>query len=706
MRRGILIVAAMAAAARAGAQGRDSLAARDTARGLAAVRVQVARGDERLGRLPWAIGVQSTQQIRQAQPTLGIDEALANIPGVVVFNRYNYALDQKLSIRGAGARANFGIRGVKVLLDGVPQSLPDGQSQLTNLELGAVEKVEVLRGSASSLYGNGSGGVIAFTQDLRSPDRLNQMARLTVGSFGLSKWQTRTGGRAGRALGMLSASRTTLDGFRQHNGADTRQVNGAVDVAVRPALTVQLRGNVAHVPFAQNPGALTAAEYAANRDSAAAVNVRRGASREVGQRQGSVSLVHAGTRLDLRATVFGLSRTVDNALATPPPAPAGPANGIYATLYRRFLGGRVDVGWRFGEGEDAPRLAVGIDAQRSSDDRRNRRSTGGRPVAAVDTLLLDQQEIVASVGPFAQVTFAPHRRVLASLGGRYDRLTFTVRDNFLRDGRDNSGARTLAAATGHLGVTWRAADGFAPYANVASAFETPTTTELQVRPDGQGGFNPDLDPQRIVTVEAGARGRLGARVGYDIAVFRQEARDAIVQFLALDGRSFFRNAGRTDYVGVELGVDAQVTRWLTAQLAWNGADYAFGEYRVQRGAATDTLDGNAVAGVPRSFLRAGLRARLAGATLDVDHTASGRMWADDANALAVDGWGAGQLNVRVARAFAAGGWRVEPFAGINNALDEAYVGAVTVNGAGARVLEPAPRRNWFVGAEVTARVVR
>jgi iron complex outermembrane receptor protein len=231
------ILAALLIAARLNAQSTKSAtdsAKTDSAAAqrLAGVRVSVARSDQSAQRAPWAIGVQTKADLSGARATLGIDEALPNIPGVYVANRYNYALDQRLSIRGAGARANFGLRGVKVLLDGVPQSLPDGQSQLTNIDLADIARVEVLRGSASSLYGNGSGGVISMTTDLSSPDRLGMTARYTGGSFGLSKYQLRSAGRTGDLVGSLSLSRTTVDGFRQYSRGDTRQLMGALDYAL------------------------------------------------------------------------------------------------------------------------------------------------------------------------------------------------------------------------------------------------------------------------------------------------------------------------------------------------------------------------------------------------------------------------------------------------------------------------------------------
>ncbi len=697
---------------------RPDSARRDSAQSLGAVRVDVARSGAASDRVPWAVAKQELQALRRGQATVGVDEALANLPGVVVANRYNYALDQRISIRGAGSRANFGLRGVKVLLDGIPQSLPDGQSQLTNVDLGAMGSVEVLRGSASSLYGNGSGGVISFTSDLSAPDRLGTALRVTGGSFGLAKTQLRTSGRMGNTIGALSASRTTVEGFRDYSRADTRQYLAAVDHALSASRTLAFRVGAAEVPEALNPGAITAAEYALNPDTAALNNVRRGASREVSQRYLSLRLREAGERGEWSASVYGQRRFVDNALAVAPPAPAGPTNGTFSTLDRRVLGLRLDASRTLARA-GAPRLSGGVDVQRSHDVRRNQRSTAGRPVAPVDTLLLDQNEIVLSVGPFAQLQFDPRADVTVSVGGRFDRLAFRVEDHFVGDGDDDSGDRPMTAASGHVGVVWRRSDAFAPYANVATSFETPTTTELQVRPDGQGGFNPDLGPQRIRTVELGARGRwrprgasasfLG-RVDYEVALFQADAADAIVQFLETAGRAFFRNAGQTRSRGAEFGVTAMVMPWLEFRTAYTLSVFRFVEYRVPSATrpapALDTLDGNRLAGVPERAFRLGLRTAWRGISLDVDHSVQSALWGDDANTVRVAGWGRGQLNTRATWSGAWRGYRVEPFAAVQNLLDERYIGAVTLNGFGGRVLEPAPGRNVYLGVELGVPLLR
>lgn len=707
----VVSLAALAVSARSlGAQVRPDSTDRDSTRAqaLVPVRIDVTRAPTTEDRLPWAVATQGRRELRRAQATLGIDEALANIPGVVVSNRYNYALDQRLSIRGAGSRANFGLRGVKVLLDGVPQSLPDGQSQLTNIDLAAISRVEVLRGAASSLYGNGSGGVLSFTTDLAAPDRLGASVRATAGSFGMSKLQVRTSGRAGASIGAISASRTTVDGFRQYSRADTRQLSGAVDRALTDHVMLSLRAGATETPTALNPGALTQAEYDVRPESAAFNNVRRGARRAVSQRYLSLRAHSSDGPTSWSAAVYGQRRLVENPLATLPPGGTG-ANGVGGSIDRRVTGLRID-GARASDGPMRARLSIGLDVQRSHDTRTNRRTTNGVSVLPTDTVFLKQGETVTSFGPSAQLQFDPMPRVTVSVGARWDRIGFRVADEFVGDGDDDSGDRTMTAGSGHAGLVWRATEAFAPYANIGTAFETPTTTELNAREDGAGGFNGTLGPQRIRSMEVGARGRLGTRVGYEVALFELSASDAIVQFLESGGRAFFRNAGRTRNRGLELGATAVVNRWLSARGAYTRADYRFTAYAVPSATlpapALDTLDGNRLAGVPDRTWRVALQATVRGFGFDVEESWQGRAWGNDANTVRVADWGQGQLNLRASWSGQWRGRRFEPFVSLQNALDERYVGAITLNGFGGRVLEPAPGRDWYAGIEIGAPILR
>ncbi|MGH7653430.1 MAG: TonB-dependent receptor domain-containing protein [Gemmatimonadaceae bacterium] len=712
----LLIGACLAGAARAqqparadsSRAARDSIAARDsTAQALSGVHVSVTRSDETAQRAPWAVGVQNKTDIQLGQATLGIDEALNNIPGVYVDNRYNYSLDQRLSIRGAGSRANFGIRGVKVLIDGVPQSLPDGQNELNNLELGDVSRVEVLRGSASSLYGNGSGGVISFTTDMSAQDALDQTLRIESGSFGTTKWQSRTSGRSGSLVGSLSASRTIVDGFRQFSNADVKQLNGAVDYGFSPVTTLSLRAFATEMPTALNPGALTAAEYAANRDSAAATNIRRDAGKAISQNQFSLRLQHtAGDGGVYSATAYLVRRFVDNPLATSPPGTPGASVGTYSTLNRWVTGARIDASHALCSCTNAPRLATGLDIERSLDIRRNSRATGGHPSVPTDTMYVNQSESVEAVGPFADLEWSPLTKLSLTAGARWDQTTFNVADHFLADGKNNSGSRAMTATTGHFGASYVVSDAFTPYASWSTAFETPTTTELDEKADGTGGFNPTLGPAQVHTIETGARGNLGPRVSYTLSVFRLIEDNAIIQYLESGGSAYYQNAGRTRNDGVEFGLAARVASWIDLNLAWTEANYRFVNYIVPLGAVSDTLNGKKLSGVPDHFVRFGVRTHWGRWTLDADETWSSSMYADDQNTQLIKSWGDGDVNLRASWTGEAGAFRIQPYASVNNVLNQAYVGSVTINGAAGRTIEPAPLRNYYFGMEIGWRAVK
>jgi iron complex outermembrane receptor protein len=700
-----LISAAVAVAAPARAQvvgdtvGQDSTAITQ----LPELKVTVTRAPEPLDRVPFAVGVLDRDDLVRGQPTLGIDEALNNLPGVVVANRYNFSLDQRISIRGFGSRSNFGVRGLKVLVDGVPQTLPDGQSQLTNVDFADLERAEVLRGASSSLYGNASGGVISFQTERAAPGPFAQRVRLQGGDGkrpgdGFYKWQSWTSGRSGNVSGTLSVSQFKADGFRQHSAAEFRQLNAGGDWVMSGSTSATVRLSLADSPRAQNPGALTRTEFEANPDSAAGNNILRGADKDVQQYQLSAGLRHfdAGGN-EYGVTVFGLLRDLENPLAAPPDVGGGPTNGTYVRIDRNVAGVRLHSVHALGGDERAPRLTSGVDLQRMSDDRQNLVSDAGVPTSVV---FLNQQERVTEVGPFAQVQWSVNQRLLVSGGARFDWVRFSLDDRFLTDG-DDSGTRSMSALSGNIGASWAFDQRFVPYANLSTSFETPTTTELVNQPDGSGGFNRELGPQRAVNYEIGARGEPTPQITYSVALFLGRVTDAIVQQEEVGGRAFFRNAQKTHNDGAEVGLSISPV----SGLRFNGA-YTYARYRFVEEPEGSGLDGNRLPGVPEHFWRIGLRAGLTnGLYLDADHTLTSSVASDDANSPEgiVDSWGAGVTNARVGWQGDVGLLQLSPFIGVNNLWDRRYVGSVTLNGLFGRVLEPAPRRVVYVGTEIGYR---
>ena len=687
---------------------RRASTARDTARVLPELTVTVTRAPETVSRVPAAVSVVDQRDLKGAQANLGLDESLNNIPGVYVANRYNFNLDQRLVIRGFGTRSNFGIRGIRVMLDGVPQTLPDGQSQLSNVDFANLGRIEVLRGASSSLYGNASGGVVSLSTEPAHAGPFSQSIRTEGGSFGLFRFQSRTTARRGAGSATLSVSRTTVDGSRQWSKSEFTQVNLGGDYLVGGSTTLAVRFGYADAPRALNPGALTAAEFLANPDSASANSIRRKADKDLWQGQLSFSARHFTSRGEFSAVVFGVRRELKNALGSPPPQGPGPNVGIYNEIGRRVVGLRLAGDQRLGSSRRAVRAIGGIDLQTMRDDRRGWRSVDGLP----DTLIQSQLEKVTEVGPFLQLHWNPTEALAVSGGVRYDAVHFDVADKHLLDGTDGNGNRTMSAFSGNLGLSYGADNRLTPYVNVSTSFETPTTTELANQPNSTSGFNRDLDPSRSVNYELGARGVVGP-VSYSAAGFIGRVKDAIVQFSEVSGRGYFTNAGRLKNDGIELGVSARVAEPLRVFGNWTYANYRYDRYRIVNGTAVDTLDGKRLPGVPKAFIRLGLRAGpVRGFALDLDHTMASAVFANDQNTIYVSGWGAkqkpddlpgvgsGVTNARLSWEGTVGGSWLRPFIGVNNLWDREYISALTINGAFGRVFEPAPGRNWYIGGEI------
>jgi iron complex outermembrane receptor protein len=667
-----------------------SSAATQQADTLPPVTVSVTRADLSLARLPFAVTVVQRQDFGPGRPTWGLDEALAGVPGVYAANRYNFSLDQRLAIRGFGSRSAFAVRGIKILIDGIPQTLPDGQGQLTHLELGATDRIEVLRGSASALYGTASGGVISIWTDPTLAARRSGEVRFAAGTFDRhldrtwTKWLATARSRIGEGGGVtLMASRLAYAGERDHSAADLRSLGARLRLPLGPAWSLTALADVGHQPRADNPGALTLAELRANRDTVPPLNLATHAGKDVLQGQAGATLRGKLASGDAATvTVFGLGRDLEN-----------PQTFAYIRLHRAAYGTRA-VFTRRGGG-----VTAGIDVQRQRDNRTNFGNVGGAP----DTVrALDQLEHVTEVGPFVQAVVDVAARTTLTAGLRYDRVSFEVRDRLVGDSasdvkyRDDSGQRVMAAVSGSLGATLRAGAALTLYASTGSSFETPTTTELANRPDTAGGFNSGLLPQRAWTYEAGARGRL-----WEVALYQADVRDALVGFeiAASPGRRFFRNAGSARHRGVELAAGTTLLPGLDVHVTWTYSDFRYRRYAFTAGGTTHVLDGRRLPGIPRHALQLALRAHpafLPGGWTEVETQHSSRYAVDDTLSRETSPWWVTNLRV---------GWhggRVAPFAAVQNVFNRKYVGSVVVNAAAGRYYEPAPGRNLLVGLTVAA----
>ena len=666
--------------------------------------VSVTRAELPLTKVPLSIQSVDRRDISRARPTWGLDEALVCVPGVFVANRYNFSQDQRISIRGFGARSAFAVRGIKILVDGIPQTLPDGQGQLTNLELGEVDRIEVLRGSSSALFGNASGGVISIWTNPQDVEQASEEARIVAGRFDerkgrtWNKWQSTTGVRVGSGSAQLTLSRLDYEGARDHSATDFRVLNARLQMPLATGWSLAVVTDVGDDPRADNPGALTLAELGANRDSVPALNANRHAGKDVTQYQTGATVRRTmGNGGEAAFTVFGVGRNLKNPITT-----------AYIDLDRVDYGARASISYPAPLGSLTHRVTAGFDFQRQRDDRKNFNylNTPGDSAKADTTRSLDQLEHVTEVGPFVQsaVELSPQTTITAGI--RYDWVQFAVQDHLITPTNpDDSGDRLMRAFSGSVGIAANPSSAVTVYGNIGSSFETPTTTELANSASGAGGFNPALQPQQAWNYEIGARGAIDGRLAYGVALFQADVRDALIPYELAAPRFYYRNAGSSRNRGVEVSGDFAIVPegGLDFKVAWTYSDYRYRRYSFTTGGVTHTLDGRALPGVPQHWLNLVLRthpAVLRGGWIELHQTYSSDYLLSDTLGTRSSPWWA--TDVRAGWEGKAGGTRLAPFIGINNAFNHLYVSSVVINAARGRFYEPAPGRNVYVGLSVGA----
>jgi iron complex outermembrane receptor protein len=643
-----------------------------------------------LDRVPAAVSVVDMDEIQLGRQQLALDEALGRVPGLFMQNRYNFAQDLRLSIRGFGARAQFGIRGIKVLVDGIPETLPDGQGGVDSIDLGATSQIEVIRGPSSSLYGNASGGVISVVSEGSGAEPFAQ-ARLMSGSYGFQKLQFKTGGRTDRLDYLVSLSESELEGYRAQSAAENKQLTGRFDLDLgndRDLLTVV---NFTDQPVSDDAGGITAAMAAATPRAAFPTNVQFDAGEALEQtRLGFVYSMPAGEHGSISARNYYTWRDFGNLL----PVQAG---GI-VDLDRAFVGGGFSYTYD-GFFLDRPnRFVTGVDFDDQDDDRRRYNNQNGVPGA----LTFDQNEHVTSQGIFLQNELSVSERVQLTLGVRFDQVEFDVTDRFLSDGND-TGSLKFDDTSPMVGVVVDISDRLNFYSTLSSAFETPTTTELNQPFLTSGGFNSTLSPQVAENFEVGLRGEIGTTQRYEIALFTIDVDDELIPYpvftapggTVVSGRNFYQNAAQSTRDGLEFSWIANPTSRLRTTVSYAYSDFEFKDFvdanganfsgRVIPGTAENVLYGEVVYTAPRGWFVAG------------DAIFTDEQFGDNGNTLAslVDDYTLASLRFGYDIDF--GDFTLSPFAGVNNLLDETYTSNVRLNAFGGRFFEPGPGRNAYAG---------
>ncbi len=642
--------------------------------------------------LPYAISAQTPDSQRPGQRHVQLSETGLALNGVVISDRTNPSQDPRISIRGVGARSSFGVRGIRILRDGMPLTLPDGQTPIDYLDLEDIGRIEAMRGAASSLYGNASGGVIDFRSAPPPVDPLAGEVRTSFAGYNSERLTGVLGGAYAGGGWDANYGYTSSDGYREH--ASVQLTNGyghALLAAGKWDLGVQAMG--LDMPLAQNPGALTKAELDSNPRMADPRSVLKNASKAVKQIQVGLSAQRATDSGGvISAQLFGGTRDLYN------PLTFGVVN-----VDRFSYGGSVRGIWPGHLGTLLNRFTAGIDASLQNDDRQNWNNCNGvvTPTAACPvlpmtkgTLTLDQTEIVSTAGPYVRDELEVARDYTLTLGLRGDLTKFTVDDHFLSDG-DNSGHTTMSAVSPMFGIVARIAPLHSLYANIAAGFETPTATELANHPDGSAGINPDLKPQHSWNYEIGAKGILSAKWAYDLALYDTEVQQELIPYQVVGGggRVYYRNAGRTRRLGVEFGVNTNVGP-VEFGFAYSLSRFQFVDFVVD----SSRYDGNTVPGVPENVVQVQSTYHWHSLFGTAEVVGKSSVWADDANTASAPGYVV--VNLRAGGTALFGRPWLQPVIGVSNVFGARYVGSVVVNATGGQYYEPAPQRIYFAGLTV------
>lgn len=664
------------------------------------VIVTGSRAEQASFDLPAAIDVVDAARIRDNQPRVNLSEALVAVPGVVVQNRQNYAQDLQISSRGFGARSAFGVRGVRLITDGIPATMPDGQGQAATFNLDMAERIEVLRGPFSALYGNHSGGVVQlFTRDAKGPPEIEFSA--VAGSDGMHKFDLNAAGQANGIGYVLDASRFETDGYRAHSAAKREQGYAKLTVPTSRDGKLTVIANSLHQRDTQDPLGITWATFqrdprAGEIDTSDTLSPQRTFADRYDTRK-SIDHQQAGLQWQqnfgadrLQLTVYGGNREVIQyqSFSRAFQAPATHSGGV-VDFDRDFHG--VDLNWR-----DVRSLAggtlrttLGLEYASSKDSRQGYENYVGDQFGVRGRLRRDEQNDLSSLDPYVQTEWEGGQWVLTA-GLRRTSLDVDVTDDFLGNGNDSGGVDYSGTAP-VLGVLYKLTPNLNVYASAARGFETPTLNELFYSGSGNG-FNFNLRPSRSTNLEAGLKTMLGADTRLDLALFQVRTDGELTVDASNGGRTSYRNAGETLRRGVELSFDTRFGPGLNARVAASALRAVY-----EDGFGTIPA-GNRLPGVPRASLYGELGWTAADGKLNaaLETIATGKVNPDDANA-ATPAPGYGIVNARVQARQEMGEWRFKQFARLNNLFDRDYVGSVIVGDSNRRFYEPAPGRNWVLG---------
>jgi iron complex outermembrane receptor protein len=680
------------------------------------VIVHAGRNDLPLYKIPFSVDIISGEELNSHPVNLSTENIFNSVPGVIVDNRDNFSEGDRISIRGLGALSQFGVDGIKILLDGIPLTFADGTSELTNLDINSIGRIEVISGPSSFLYGNSSGGVISIESRGLNAASLNLTPGYNIGSFGLQKYSFSASDRIGDNNLLISFNKMNYSGYRQNSAASTTGVNVISKQAIDSSTTVEAVFNFVNSPYLLNPGSLTKSQAENDPSQATEFVKSQGSGKKISQGQAGLTFNYEpGDYEKLDASFYMISRSMLN-----------PMPGEVIRLDRIAGGFRTDYNYNFKLFNWNSGILAGADYEIQNDVRTEMNNNGVSDYnsLAFDQIIdavrpgattLDQREIVYGTGVFAKFEFSPIQNTFISLGLRYDKYNFAVYERLFTDSINNSGTRLLSNVSRMAGINYTLTDNVHLFANYSTAFQTPTTTELSNSPTGRGGFNPVLQPELISNYEIGARGNLSGTVFlYNLSVYRLNVDQILIPYQLPGSQSavlYYRNTGNAVNNGLEVLINWMPIEPYKISVSYNLMDFKYTsfieDFPVTNGFVPVQLDGKRVPGVPEDKLTANISYKIitgftAGATLNW----TDKYFANDINGPVPgadpnisdyinDAYITADIQLIYNHSFSYGDLNL--YLRIENIFNEKYSGSIVPNASGGKYFEPGLPRNWYGG---------
>ncbi|HBR4147878.1 TPA: TonB-dependent receptor [Klebsiella pneumoniae] len=655
---------------------------------------------------PAAVSVVNGDEMRQAAPRVNLSESLGAVPGLQVQNRQNYAQDLQLSIRGFGSRSTYGVRGLRIYVDGIPATMPDGQGQTSNIDIGSVDTIEVLRGPFSALYGNSSGGVINVTSQTGTQPPTVE-ASSYYGSFGTWHYGMKAtgavgdGSHAGDVDYTVSTNRFTTHGYRDHSGARKNLANARLGVRINDVSKLTLLLNSVDIK-ANDAGGLTADEW---RD-----NPRQSPRGDQYNTRKNTRQTQAGLRYerqlsaqdDLSVMMYAGERETTQFQSIPRAPQLKPSHsGGVIDLTRHYQGIDTRLTHR-GELLVPVTLTAGLDYENMSERRKGYENfvmvNGAPQYGEQGALRRNERNLMWNVDPYLQTQWQLTDKLSLDAGVRYSSVWFDSNDYYITPGNgDDSGDASYHKWLPAGSLKYALTDAWNVYLSAGRGFETPTINELSYRSDNQSGLNFGLKPSTNDTVEIGSKTRIGNGL-FTAALFQTNTDNEIVVDSSSGGRTSYKNAGKTRRQGMELGLDQQFGESWRLKAAWTWLDATY-----RTNVCDDaSCNGNRIPGIARNMGYASFgyqpeQGWYAGS--DIRYMSD--IMANDENTAKAPSWT--MVGLTTGYKWSYGRMDMDLFGRIDNLFDREYVGSVIVNESNGRYYEPAPGRNYGIGLNLAWR---